>query len=183
MFPVYPHENNLLYERNVAIALWNLTQKGIGNYAFAEEIMIQNGGQEGFRQYYDRYMAELAEPKRIEAWEIFDKCRCAYDMTLPDIIYLKFKGTVNGPALVLHATDNVGIAKVVFEAREKGNPSNHTPPVPLDCNSPSVEIPLDISSLGLASGQIAEVTCQVYDFEGVASESRPRPERCAEKIK
>jgi len=115
-------------------------------------------------------MDALNESERITAWHIFESRRCAYDMELPFIQSLQ----VEGHNLTLHATDNVGIARVEWYV----NNVLHTS---LPVSSPSVVTSLNLSTLGLPPGQTVVVMCRVYDFEGIQTGDRPRQKRYVER--
>jgi hypothetical protein len=161
--PIYTE--NVKYSVNVGVVLWNLDQN-VKDYTFAQN--VDNQLYRGFREYYDIYMADLDESERIEAWNIFESRRCAYDMELPTITSFEVDGT--GYNLTLSATDNVGIAKVEWYVNDVLHAS-------LPINDSSVVTSLDLSALVLAPGQRAFVTCHVYDLEGVQTGDRPRLER------
>ena len=169
ILPLDPtYTENVKYRVNMAVVLWNLDQN-VKGYRFANDIYTDTGSR-NFREYYHAYMDALDESERITAWHIFESRRCAYDMELPVIQSLQ----AEGHNLTLHATDNVGIARVEWYV----NDVLHTS---LPISSPSVVTSLDLSSLTLASGQTAIVMCRVYDFEGVQTGDRPRSKRYVEK--
>ena len=171
ILPLDPtYTENKKYRVNVAVVLWHLDQN-VRGYRFARDI-ANNAPNVGFREYYDTYMDALNESERITAWHIFESRRCAYDMALPVIQSLE----VEGHNLTLHATDNVGIARVEWYV----NNVLHTS---LPARSPSIVTSLNLSTLGLLPGQTAVVLCRVYDFEGVQIGDRPRSKRYVERKK
>ena len=165
--PTYIENAN--YEVNVAVVLWNLHQN-VRGFSFAREIMDKHERHPrylGFRKYYDTYMNALSESERITAWYIFESRHCAYDMKLPVIQSLKMKDH----NLTLHATDNVGIARVEWLVGDEVYSTSFS--------SPSVVTSLDLTKHKQSPGESVVVMCRVYDFEGVQTGDRPREDRFA----